>query len=62
MLKIFRTEGEMPEQQLGVLLERVLKQQAEVLPAEECKLYCCKEGMHDRLRNRAVVRTEEIRM
>ena len=62
LLKIFRKEGEMPEQQLGVLLERVLKQQAEVLPAEEQNFYCCREGMDDRVANRAAVRTEEIRM
>ena len=62
LLKIFRKEVEMPEQQLGVLLERVLKQQKEVLPAEEKKFYCCREGMDDWVVNRAVVRTEEIRV
>lgn len=66
LLKIFRKGGEMQEQQLGVLLERVLKQQAEVLPAEEHKFYCCGEGMDDWVEvsivNRAAVRTEEMRM
>ena len=52
----------MPDQQLGVLLERGLKQQAEVLPAKEHKFYCCREGMDDRVANRAAVRTEEIRV
>ena len=38
-----------------------MKQQAEVLPAEEQEFYCCKEGMDDWVANRAAARTEEIR-
>lgn len=49
-----------------MLLERVLKQQDEVLPAEEHKFYCCREGMDDRMAvsigARVAIRTEEIRM
>ena len=66
MLKIFRKEGEIPEQHLGVLLERVLKQQTEVFPTEEQKFYCCREGMDDwvavSIGAWAAVRTEEIRV
>ena len=36
-----------------MLLERVLKQQAEVLPAEEHKFYYFKEGMDDWVAARA---------
>ena len=52
----------MPKHQLGVLLERVLKQQPEVLPVEENKFYCCREGMDDWVKNRAAVKNEEIRV
>ena len=62
LLKIFIKEGEMPKQQLGVLLERGLKQQAEVLPAEEKIFYCCREGMDDWVANREKVIVEEMRM
>ena len=43
------------------MLERVLKQQAEVLPTEEQKFYCCREGMDDWVAARATVRTREVR-
>ena len=58
LLNIFRKEGGMPKQQLGVLLERVLKQQTKVLPIEEQKFYYCREGMDDWVVNRAEIRTK----